>query len=46
MFALMGTCILNFFVIFKQSFLVIELEDTFHIEELYHGLIVSVPAFF
>jgi hypothetical protein len=42
----MGTCILNFFVIFKQSFLVIELKDTFHIEEAYHGIIVSVPAFF
>jgi hypothetical protein len=42
----MGTCVLNFFVIFKQSFLTIELVRTFGIEEAYHGLIVSVPALF
>ena len=46
MFALMSTCILNFFVIFKQSFLTIELIKTFGIAEKYHGVIVSVPAFF
>ena len=46
MFALMATCILNFFVIFKQSFLTIELEETFKIDEAYHGIIVSVPALF
>ena len=42
----MATCILNFFVIFKQAFLTIELVRTFGIDEAYHGLIVSVPALF
>ena len=46
MFALSATCILSFFVIFKQSFLTIELIDTFGISEKYHGVIVSVPALF
>jgi len=46
MFALMATCIYNFFVIFKQSFLTPELVRTFKIPEEYHGFVVSVPALF
>lgn len=45
-FALISCSMVMLFVSFKQAFMTVVLENEYHVEQVYHGWIIAMPALF
>lgn len=45
-FALLSCSMVMLFVSFKQAFMTVVLENEYHVEQVYHGWIIAMPALF